>query len=208
MFLTQFFLVPFASVVYAQSSSATSSAATAAVTAAVSTTSASSSLSGTNVCTTTAGGSIQIITPLNGTIESSSSNMTITWNLLGSDTTFNAASISFGDATNPNSATPISNSYIVKNVKVTAGTASGPIPSSLSANIPYGVRSEYLDGTTWRYCFSPSFYVTSSSSSSSSGSSGSSGLTTTITSTVTINKSSAEKVFAAVSVLVSVIAFV
>ncbi|KAJ3198922.1 hypothetical protein HDU82_000865, partial [Entophlyctis luteolus] len=158
----------------ATAASSTASAVTT-VTVAASTSSASFSVASGDVCTTSGGGYITIINPLANQTVNAGKNMTITWNIGGSDATFKAAAISFGvvDASNPNDALAISNSYIAQSVPVSAQQVSGPVPSVLTTGKPYAVRSEYHDGSTWRYCFSPTFTVVGSAAATTAASGGS-----------------------------------
>ncbi|KAJ3381040.1 hypothetical protein HDU84_005406 [Entophlyctis sp. JEL0112] len=143
------------------SASASASPATASASSAAAAATTTAAASG-DTCTTSAGGAISIINPLSGSSYAVGSTMSITWDVLGSDTTFDSSKIAFGvvDATNSANAVFVQGSYIAQNVVVSTAATSGTVPSVLSNGVKYSVRSEYLDGTHWRYCFSPIFTVT------------------------------------------------
>ncbi|KAJ3119691.1 hypothetical protein HK100_000190 [Physocladia obscura] len=176
----------------------TTATATSAATTAGTSASSTSTVKSGDVCTTSDGGSISIITPLLNEVETAGGSLSITWSVLGYDYTFDSSKISFGvvDATNPDDAIPIANSYIVQNVTVSDGSAKGPVPSVLVSGKSYGVRSEYLDGSTWRYCYSPVFTVAGGSVASS---------TTKTAATASTISSSAQSV-AGIAIAVSAVA--
>ncbi|KAJ3074568.1 hypothetical protein HDU98_010931 [Podochytrium sp. JEL0797] len=168
----QFFVAALALIasVSAQSTSApVASAAVSTGAAAVTTAAAGSSAvvpAGTgsgNTCTTSAGGSISIISPLKGSVNQANATLSITWNSNGADPAFQAAGLAFTlvDATNVNNALPISQLSFVPAAQplVSAGKAVVAIPASVATGSNYALRSEYKDGPQWRYCFSTVFTI-------------------------------------------------
>ncbi|KAJ3067986.1 hypothetical protein HDU98_008820 [Podochytrium sp. JEL0797] len=109
-----------------------------------------------NTCTTSAGGSISIISPLRDSVNQATLN--IAWNSNGIDPVFQGADLAFSlvisqEATN---AQPISERTFVPATTplVSAGMAVVAIPASVATGSNYALRSEYKDGTQWRHCFS------------------------------------------------------
>ncbi|KAJ3025998.1 UNVERIFIED_CONTAM: hypothetical protein HDU68_006370 [Siphonaria sp. JEL0065] len=152
-------IIAAASLVAAQASSSTSAAAATSSGAAATTTAAAPA--GTDGCTTKDGGRISIISPLQASVNQAGANVAITWNSNGLDSAFQAATIGFSivDATNPNNAQPIAALSFATPPTTASGKATALIPATLPTSSKYALRSEYKDGSTWRYCFSTVFTI-------------------------------------------------
>ncbi|ORY35269.1 hypothetical protein BCR33DRAFT_722599 [Rhizoclosmatium globosum] len=147
-----------AAVAAAQTSTTT---VTAAVAAASTTAAAVVAPTGSDGCSTSGGGRISIINPLQGSVATANQSLTITWSSNGADAAFQSSTIGFQivDATNSANAQLVAELVFPKPVNVADGTATAVIPASVPAGTAYGIRSTYKDTSKWSYCYSPKFTI-------------------------------------------------
>ncbi|KAJ3059892.1 hypothetical protein HDU98_004084, partial [Podochytrium sp. JEL0797] len=111
-----------------------------------------------NTCTTSAGGSISIISPLRDSVNQAT--LSIAWNSNGIDPVFQGAGLEFSLVEAANAQSIIELTFVsAATPLVSTGMAVVAIPASVATGSNYALRSEYKDGTQWRYCFSAIFTI-------------------------------------------------
>ncbi|KAJ3060583.1 hypothetical protein HDU99_005857 [Rhizoclosmatium hyalinum] len=114
-------------------------------------------------CQATSGASISIIYPTKGAVVAAGTPLTVTWDVIGGDSTYNAIPLTLvvADATNPGNIRPLSGGTIASNVTISAGKVTGTVPASVPAG-NYTVEAQFRDtvGGKQLVCFSPVFSVT------------------------------------------------
>ncbi|KAJ3084915.1 hypothetical protein HK100_009228 [Physocladia obscura] len=125
-------------------------------------------------CVTSGGGWLSIISPFtNATFTSGGSILTgglwtqgLTWNVCGSDATFNAAE----DASDIGNIVSIPDGALGQAV-ANAGQLTSTVPTGIPNSKTYAIKSSYFDtNSKWVYCFGNLFAVTGEATASATGS--------------------------------------